>query len=87
MIFVAKRSESDIIQKILSETRDGIKKTQLMYNANMSNTQLTRYLDILLEKKFITEKENGDGKKYHLTDKGTKLLDPLNEVITILKEN
>jgi predicted transcriptional regulator len=87
VIFEAKRSESDIIQKILSETRDGIKKTQLMYNANMSNTQLTRYLDILLKKEFIKEKENGDGKKYHLTDKGTKLLDPLNEVITIIHEN
>lgn len=87
MIFEAKRSESDIIQKILSETRDGIKKTQLMYNANMSNTQLSRYLDILLEKEFIKEKENGNGKKYHLTDKGTKLLDPLNEVITIIHEN
>lgn len=54
----------------------------------MSNTQLSRYLDILLEKEFIEEKrENGNGTQYYLTDKGYELLDPLQEVITFLQEH
>lgn len=87
MIFDSKRSESDIIYIVLNETVHGIKKTQLMYNANMSNTQLNRYLDILIDKKFIEERETQQqGKKYYLTDKGGELLDPLNQVISLFKE-
>lgn len=53
----------------------------------MSNTQLNRYLDILIDKKFIEERETQQqGKKYYLTDKGGELLDPLNQVISLFKE-
>jgi len=86
VIFESKRCESDLIHIILSQTKDGIKKTQLMYNANMSNTQLTRYLDVLLEKQFIEEKDDGKGKQYFLTENGAELLDPLHEVITLIHE-
>lgn len=74
MIFESKRSESEIIYKILSETKDGIKKTRLMYNANMSNTQLNRYLDQLIERNFLEErKDNGNNILYYPTEKGEKL--------------
>jgi predicted transcriptional regulator len=87
MIFETKRSESDIIYKILSETKEGIKKTQLMYNANMSNTQLNRYLDILIEKDFIEKRNDNGGRLYHLTSKGKKLYDPLQQVLEILDKD
>ena len=87
MIFESKRSESDIIRDILSKTKYGIIKTQLMYKANMSNTQLNRYLDVLLEKHIIEEKEvNNKRKQYFLTDTGDNVLEHLNEVTRLLNE-
>jgi len=87
LIFETKRSESDIINNILKETKDGIKKTQLMYKAKMSNTQLSRYLDKLIEQGFIEEQNNnGDGTFYHQTKKGEKLDTALQQVFKILDE-
>ena len=87
MLFEIKRSESDIINNILSETKEGIKKTQLMYNAKMSNTQLTRYLDKLIEYEFIKEHNNSnDNTTYHLTKKGEQLDTALQQVFKILEE-
>lgn len=86
MIFDKKRSESDIIYVLLSEAKVGIKKTRLMYRTNMSNTQLTRYLNILMEKDIIEEKPlNPHGKKYCITEKGEQLFDPLKTVIKLLR--
>lgn len=86
MLFESKRSESDIIQKILSETKHGIKKTQLMYNANMSNTQLDRYLVKLIEQQFIEQRnEEDNGTLYYLTPKGEKLDNALKQIFELLE--
>ncbi len=87
MIFESKRSESDIVCKILVETRKGIKKTQLMYNAKMSNTQLDKYLDKLIQKNFIEEREeNGSNTLYYTTDKGEKLDAILQQALAIVNK-
>ena len=85
MIFESKRSEADIIDKILVETKDGIKKTHLMYKANMSNTQLDRYLEKLIEQQFIQLRTNTDnGTTYQLTEKGKQLDTALQQVLKII---
>jgi len=85
VLFESKRSESDIISDILFETRDGIRKTQLMYKAKMSNTQLDRYLEKLIGLQIIKERNDGDdGIKYYLTSKGEKVesaMQQLNELL------
>lgn len=87
MLFESKRSESDIINKILVETKDGIKKTQLMYNANMSNTQLDRYLEKLIDQQFVEQRTNAnDGTKFYLTEKGEQLDTAFQQVFTILNQ-
>jgi len=87
LIFRSKRSEADIIHDILSEMDQGIKKTQLMYKANLSNTQLNRYLDVLLEKEIIDVREFvDDGKQYYLTERGGKVLGDLAEVYRLLNK-
>ena len=88
MFFESKRSESDIVHKILSETHKGVKKTQLMYNANMSNTQLDKYLDRLIEQDFIQEKkDNGNNKLYYSTEKGEELDAILKQAISLISKS
>ena len=85
MICKSKRSESVIIHTILNETKDGVKKTRLMYNAKMSNTQLDRYLEWLLEQEIVEKRvENGSDILYYSTEKGEKLAEMLQQIVPIL---
>ena len=86
MLFNNKRTEIEIIYDLLSSAQKDIKKTRLMYNANMAYMRLTKYLDGLIEKGLLDEKDsNPEGKTYHVTDKGKELLEPLHIVLTRLK--
>ena len=86
MIFNNKRSESEVIYDILSAAQEDIKKTRLMYKANMTHTQFTKYLDALLEKDILGEKDAyPTGKNYYVTDKGKELHELLDVVLTSLK--
>ena len=85
MVSRSKRSESVIIENILQETRTGVKKTRLMYNAKMSNTQLDRYLEWLLEQEIVEKRtENGSDVLYYSTEKGEKLSDLLKQILPLL---
>ena len=87
MICKTKRSESVIIHTILNETKDGVKKTRLMYNAKMSNTQLDRYLEWLLEQQIVEKRtENGSDILYYSTEKGEKLAEMLQQIVPILNQ-
>ena len=86
VLFESKRSESDIIGNILVETRDGIKKTQLMYKAKMSNTQLDRYLEKLIDHQCIEKRcDADDGTLYYLTSKGEQVEEVLQQVFPFFK--
>ena len=86
MIFDNKRRESEIIYELLLSAQDGIKKTRLMYKANMTYTQFSKYLDFLIEKDLLIENDsNSNGKIYNLTENGKKLLEPLDVMFTFLK--
>jgi predicted transcriptional regulator len=41
------RSQDVIVSNILQVARDGCNRTQIMYGAYLSHTQLTKYLDML----------------------------------------
>ena len=76
----------EIIYDLLSSAQKDIKKTRLMYKANMSYTQFTKYLNPLIEKGLLGEKDSSpEGKIYYITDEGKKLLEPLHTVLTRLK--
>jgi len=88
MFFESKRSESDIVHNILVETRKGAKKTQLVYNAKMSNTQLNKYLGRLIEQDFIQEKkDNGNNTLYYTTEKGKKMDAVLKQALALISES
>lgn len=83
-----RRSEIDIIGEILNLSRDGAKKTEILYQGNLSYTQLQKYLPFLLEKNILEEHivdNNGNAcKLYRITDKGSYLLEDIRRVLVHL---
>lgn len=56
-----------------------------MYGANMSYSQLQRYLDFLLERGFLQkEQEKGSTVFYRLTPKGQDLLFRIDSMINLM---
>jgi predicted transcriptional regulator len=64
----------DITANILKISRGGIFKTQIMYRANLSYTQLNEYLQSLLEKNLIIITKIADKEIYETTTKGIEFL-------------
>jgi len=86
-MFNRRRSEIQIIGKILDLSKSGAKKTEILYQSNMSFSQLESYLLNLIEKDIIEENivENGNGtynKIYVNTEKGNNLLNHINKIMT-----
>lgn len=84
-----RRSEFEIINKLLNISKSGAKKTELLYQANLSYTQLTSYLSFLIDKEIIesikVENNGNNGFLYQLTDKGAEFLKDLNKTLAYIK--
>ncbi len=84
-----RRSEFEIISKLCDISKFGAKKTELLYQGNLSYTQLTSYLDLLLENDIIEilpDKHNDKKSKfYQLTKKGNEFLSDINKTLAYLK--
>ena len=65
------RSRLDIIADVLGVVSDGARKTQIMYQANLSYKLLIRYLQDVINMGLVKTK---DGTIYELTGKGSKFL-------------
>ncbi len=86
MIFANKRSESEILARILNSAEEKAKKTQMLYNANISYTHFIKYFNFLMERNFIEVKNgNPSGKVYHITKKGSNFLNNINDVLQQIK--
>ena len=72
-----KREKVQVIYDILRAIKDKecrIKPTHIMYKANLSPQMLKTYLEELILKGLIMEKNLGKGKTYFLTEKGLKYI-------------
>jgi len=82
-----RRSNIEIIADMLRAGENGAGKTHIMYNANMSYTQIQKYLDFLVTHGFLNKQEPGYANAtYQVTDSGLKLLrliDSLTEMLGI----
>ena len=73
---------------MLEIAKEGSLKTQIMYKANLSFTQLNDYLGFLLDNGFITQacRTSSDGKEvYVITEKGVDFLQVHRELVRLLK--
>lgn len=80
-----RRDKLYIIAEILEIAKDGVLKTQIMYRANLSFTQLNDYLEFMVKIKLL-EKILQNGKEiYKSTEKGLSFLARYREISELLK--
>ena len=80
-----RRDRLYILAEILDIAKDGSLKTQIMYSANLSFTQLNEYLDLLTTMKLVGIIEGKDKTIYKTTPKGMQYLQSYKEIIELLK--
>jgi len=71
---------------MLKVGENGAGKTEIMYSANMSYTQIQKYLGFLLSHGLINKVEVGNPVvTYQVTEKGGELLRNINTIVEILE--
>ena len=77
---------SDIL-KIIRSNHNSIRPTPLLRYSNLSSQSFTEYYRELMEKGFITEVADKNGRKYvTLTDKGFKFLEKYRLIMGFIDE-
>jgi predicted transcriptional regulator len=71
---------------ILALANAGIKKTHIMYRANLSYEQVHLYLGELIEKRLVLQDVSPDGVIYRSTDKGREFLMYYQRIAEFLEE-
>jgi len=80
-----RRDKLYIIAEILDIAKDGVLKTQIMYRANLSFTQLNDYLEFMLKVNLIDKIVERDKEIYKATPKGLDFLQRYRELTGLLK--
>lgn len=79
-----KRSSPDIIATILDAANGGIGKTRLLTKANLTSTQFKKYIDLLVEKKLVTEfNPDSKGHSYKTSGLGLQYLELYNSIKSV----
>ena len=80
-----RRSDIEIIADMLKVGENGAGKTEIMYSANMSYSQIQKYLGYLVGHGFIDKIKMGNPSvTYQVTDNGLKLLQLINSIKEML---
>jgi len=81
-----RRSNIEIIADMLRVGENGAGKTEIMYTANMSYSQIQKYLQYLVSQGFIT-RMNIDNTliAYQVTQTGMKLLKAIDTLMAMLE--
>nr|MDO8097988.1 winged helix-turn-helix domain-containing protein [Candidatus Njordarchaeota archaeon] len=80
-----RRDKLYIIAEILEIAKDGVLKTQIMYRANLSFTQLNDYLKFMLNKELLEKVTLNEKEFYKATEKGINFLQRYREITELLK--
>jgi predicted transcriptional regulator len=81
------RGKIQIIGDVLSLATSGIKKTHIMYKANLSYEQVYLYLEELISKRLIEQDVSADGVVYRTTEKGRDFLSYYSHLTELLEES
>ena len=83
-----RRSDIEIIAEMLKVGENGAGKTKIMYNANLSYTQIQKYLGFLMGQGFIAKMAMGNPSvTYQVTESGAKLLESITNLMEMLQMN
>jgi predicted transcriptional regulator len=80
------RGKIQIMGDVLVLATSGIKKTHIMYKANLSYEQVHLYLSELMKKRLVTQDVSSDGVIYRTTEKGREFLVHYTHLIEFLEE-
>jgi predicted transcriptional regulator len=81
-----RRSNIEIIGDMLRVGENGAGKTEIMYSANMSYSQLQKYLNFLISHGFIDRVEVGNPVvTYRVTESGLSLLKSIETLLEVLE--
>ena len=80
------RGKIQIMGDVLALGTSGIRKTHIMYKANLSYEQVHLYLGELIEKRLIEQDVSPDGVVYRTTEKGREFLLHYTRVVELLEE-
>jgi len=81
-----RRSNIEIIGDMLRIGANGAGKTEIMYSANMSYSQLQKYLSMLINQGFIDRLELGNPMvTYRVTERGSTLLRSIDTILDVLE--
>ncbi len=80
------RGRIQIMGDVLALATSGIKKTHIMYKANLSYEQVHLYLEELIGKALIAQDVSSDGVVYRVTEKGREFLLYYTRLIEFLEE-
>src|ERR687884_1767876 len=80
------RGKIQIMGDVLGLATAGIKKTHIMYRANLSYEQVHLYLGELIGKRLIAQDVSSDGVVYRTTTKGREFLLYYTRLVDFLEE-
>ena len=80
-----RRDKLYIIAEVLEIAKEGTLKTQIMYRANLSFTQLNDYLKFMLKINLLDKVMHNDKEVYKATEKGLDFLQRYREITELLK--
>jgi predicted transcriptional regulator len=80
------RGKIQIMGDVLALATSGIKKTHIMYKANLSYEQVHLYLSELIGRRLIEQDVSQDGVVYRTTDKGREFLLYYNRIAEFLED-
>lgn len=84
-----KRERLEVIQDILKVIRDNNNKmgpTRLLYASNLSPQMFKEYVEELISKKFIEQKEEKGKKIFSLTHKGFEFIEKYSGLISFIED-
>lgn len=80
-----RRSNIEIIADMLRVGENGAGKTEIMYSANMSFSQIQKYLEYLVGQGFISRVDMDNAVVgYRVTDSGLRLLKAIDTLLEML---
>jgi predicted transcriptional regulator len=80
------RGKIQIMGDVLALGTSGVKKTHIMYRANLSYEQVHLYLRELISKRLIVQDASSDGVLYRTTEKGREFLLYYTHLVEFLEE-